>query len=214
MYLVCSDIQYQKKMGTLDSKVNYKYKGQWYYTPRLVPPPYLDRLWRLFILYNNNYAHFCMKTVKGYIDRNDVRENMQDSFEKYKLCREVMTQKSGMIKPFMNLWPEYKTVQEFSTDYEHTSFISSVVLPQLVQYMAMNASDHTNDQVMVQSCKALADACLEAYMIRLPGTPILTFNIIPDINLVATYVKPTLLGNPNVNPVNIATMAGSMQFPA
>lgn len=58
MYLQATAIQSMKRNGTLDLTKNYKRNGKWYYASPFVAPLYLDKVWRLLILYNRNYEEF------------------------------------------------------------------------------------------------------------------------------------------------------------
>jgi hypothetical protein len=108
------------------------------------------------ILYNSSYADFCKKLCGGFIDRDDPREDFNASFERYKATLKTVKSRSELIKPFKNLWPEYKDVNEFKTDYEHTSYISAEHLPTLVDFMNEHCVHATTDQIHVQTCSNLA----------------------------------------------------------
>ena len=92
-------------------------------------PPYIDRMWRLLVLYNHDYDAFCKKLVGGFIDRDDPRENYELAFLRYQKTIAALEKRKDLLKPFMNLWPKYNNLQEFVTDYEFTSYISAEGLP-------------------------------------------------------------------------------------
>lgn len=58
MYMIATEIAKRRREGTLDLTKNFKKDGKWFYTSPFAAPPYLDRVWRLVILYNNNYELF------------------------------------------------------------------------------------------------------------------------------------------------------------
>lgn len=62
MYMQATEIQKRKREGTLDLSKNFKRDKQWFFSSPYTPPPYVDRVWRLLILYNKNYEEFCQKT--------------------------------------------------------------------------------------------------------------------------------------------------------
>ena len=47
----------------------------------------------------------------------------------------MLDRKKDLLKPFWNLWPRYKDIDEFKTDYEYTSYISKDGIPQLLSFM-------------------------------------------------------------------------------
>lgn len=58
MYLQAHEIFTKKSEGVLDLTKNFKKDGQWYFSSPFTAPPYLDRVWKLLILYNDNYEKF------------------------------------------------------------------------------------------------------------------------------------------------------------
>jgi len=99
-------------------KKNFKKNKLWYYSSPLTAPPYIDRVWRLLILYNKNYEDFCQKACGGFVEREDPRENYQNSWAGYNNCIVHLDERNDILKPFHNLWPRYNNINEFMTDYE------------------------------------------------------------------------------------------------
>lgn len=50
-------------------------------------PPYIDRVWRALICYNEKYKELCYKICYGYLQRKDPRMNLDLSYKRYMDCR-------------------------------------------------------------------------------------------------------------------------------
>jgi hypothetical protein len=72
LFISCVEIHYLKTSGKIKASVENE---KTYFECPFSPPPYLDRLWRLFILNHEGYSNFCELMTKGFIDRNDPRHN-------------------------------------------------------------------------------------------------------------------------------------------
>lgn len=83
MYMQATEIQKRKREGTLDLQRNFKKDKQWFFSSPYTAPPYIDKVWRLLILYNKNYEEFCQKTCGGFVEHDDPRENYEQSFKNY-----------------------------------------------------------------------------------------------------------------------------------
>jgi hypothetical protein len=118
MYLVALEINRCRREGKLDLTKNFKKNKQWYFSSPYTAPPYIDRVWRLVILYNKNYEEFCQGMVNGFIERQDPRENFEESHLTYIACHFKLDERKDLVKPFHNLWPRYNSTSEFMTDYE------------------------------------------------------------------------------------------------
>ena len=133
-----------------------------------VAPPYIDRAWRLFILYNKNYEEFCLKIWGGFIDRNDPREDQVLSFKKYWDCINSLDEKKDLLKPFHNLWPRYNNSEEYMTDFEFNWYMSSEGIPQVIQYMSSRWTETENKSIEVEAWKELAKQCRNYYQVSSP----------------------------------------------
>lgn len=58
MVLQGIEIQKRRREGSLDLKKNFKKDKKWTFTSPYTAPPYLDRVWKLLILYNSNYETY------------------------------------------------------------------------------------------------------------------------------------------------------------
>lgn len=58
MYLNAIAIGKCKRDDNLKQEDNYIRNKKWFHKSPFVAPPYLDRIWKLFILYNQNYEEF------------------------------------------------------------------------------------------------------------------------------------------------------------
>ena len=61
MYLLALQINKARRDKTLDLTRNFKKDNQWYYLSPYTAPPYIDRVWKLLILYSKNYEELCQK---------------------------------------------------------------------------------------------------------------------------------------------------------
>ena len=118
MYMQAVEIQKRTRDGTLDMTKNFKKDKQWYFSSPFSAPPYIDRVWKLLILYNKNYEEFCQKACGGFVEREDPRENYQTSYALYQAGLAYLEAKKDIVKPFHNLWPKYNNVNEYMTDFE------------------------------------------------------------------------------------------------
>jgi len=106
MYLVAVEIYDWKENQTIKAGVDGEIT---YFESPLSAPPYLDRIWKLFILYHDEYSKFCDLACRGYIDWVDPRFNLKDSYKGYQQARKLLIEKKDLLKPFMNLWPDYRS---------------------------------------------------------------------------------------------------------
>ena len=135
IYLTALEVLTRKRERRLGKERVERTDGKFYFQSPYCAPPYIDRFWRLFILYNPNYEKFMSKLCGGFIDRDDPRENFPAAFERYQATLKALEKKKGLLKPFWNLWPKYKNIDEFMTDYEFTSYVSEEGIPQICQFM-------------------------------------------------------------------------------
>ncbi len=137
MYLVALEVQQRKRERRIEGERVLQDVGdkKWVFQSPFCAPPYLDRMWRTLILYNNDYAEFCKKLCSGFIDRDDPRENFPAAFQRYNALLASLERHQSLLKPFKNLWPKYDTIEEFMTDYEYTSYVSADGLNTLIGYM-------------------------------------------------------------------------------
>jgi len=45
-----------------------------------------------------------------------------------------MDKRTETLKPFKNLWPDYKSREEFEVDFKYTCLAPNETLPQIVTY--------------------------------------------------------------------------------
>ena len=69
-------------------------------------PPYIDRVWRSLIAYDQKYKEIWYKICQGYMRRIEPRNNYWDQFDKYKQCREELIKRKDKLHPFNAIWPE------------------------------------------------------------------------------------------------------------
>lgn len=98
-------------------------------------PPYIDRVWRSLIGYEAKYKEICSKICFGYMLRTDPREGYLNSQDKYELCRKELICRKEVLKPFYNMWPEYKRHDEFINDFEFTVWVPLSHLNHFISYM-------------------------------------------------------------------------------
>ena len=69
-------------------------------------PPYIDRVWRSLIAYDQKYKEIWYKICQGYMRRTEPRNNYWDQFDKYEQCREELIKRKDKLHPFNAIWPE------------------------------------------------------------------------------------------------------------
>lgn len=153
MYLVATEILKKRREGQLDLNKNFKVNKQWFFDSPYAAPPYIERVWRLLILYNKNYEQFWDKICGGFIEKADPREDIHQNFIKYLDCLKSLDVKKDFVKPFHNLWPRYNNPDEYSTDLEYNCYVSSEGIPQVVQYMNRHWVEAGNSQIQTATCK-------------------------------------------------------------
>ena len=176
MFLVALEILKNRKnekirrpAASMVSRSSGSFRQQTEYFDSPFPaPPYLDRVWRLLILYNKNYEEFWTKICGGFIDRNDPRENIESNFKSYSACIKLMEERQDLIKPFYNLWPKYKNSNEYMTDYEFNCYVSSEGVPQVIQFMNSHWTEADNKIIEVESWKDLAKQWRNYYLVSSP----------------------------------------------
>ena len=92
----------------------------------------------------------------GIIERQEPRQNLRSAFMMYQNCFNECRRRSATIKPFGNLWPIYKSPEEFETDYTYTSFLNNETLPNLIKHYMEKEVDMTNALLAVPAIKAIA----------------------------------------------------------
>ena len=182
MYLQAWEIQSRRRKGTLGINYIESSNDKWYFKAPLWPPPYLDRVWKLLILYNKNYEEFCETIWGGFIDRENPRENPEESFRKYKDWLRLLEKKKDMLKPFQNLWPEYNKqdqigseemneVNEFISEHNFTWYVSGrselfsaesspiqkTNINQIITFIRNRWDRLKNEELKVQECINLAE---------------------------------------------------------
>lgn len=83
MYLVATEILRRRRQGEIDLSRNFRVKNKWFFNCPYSAPPYIERVWRLVVLYNKNYEEFCDKICGGFIEKADPREDIRMNFAKY-----------------------------------------------------------------------------------------------------------------------------------
>mmetsp|Transcript_10629 Transcript_10629/g.12098 ORF Transcript_10629/g.12098 Transcript_10629/m.12098 type:complete len:453 (-) Transcript_10629:480-1838(-) len=208
MYMQAVEIQKKTREGTLDLTKNFKKDKQWFFSAPFTAPTYLDRVWRLLILYNKNYEEFCQKACGGFIERDDPRENYQISFANYHAALVNLDQRKDIVKPFNNLWPRYNDVNEFMTDYEFNCYVSGEGIPQIIGYMNQHCVESGSQQIQVDTCKSLAAQCRKEFTIS--GAPL-------DVKISVVQgnsVKHKFFKGRAQTPAQVLNKALSLVFPA
>jgi hypothetical protein len=164
MYMQATEIRTRLSQGTLDLQRNYKKDKKWFFSSPYTASPYLDRVWRLLILYNNNYERFCQRICGGFIDREDPRENHATSFQNYYKGIEQLELKRDVMKPFHNLWPRYKNKADYITDYDYNCYVSGEAIPIIIGYMNQRTVDASSSRIETETCKNLASQCFNDHM--------------------------------------------------
>ena len=87
--------------------------------------------------------------VGGVIEREEPRENIQAAYIRYQNVRNECFRRGNVIKPFANLWSNYKQVEEMEADYRYTSYLNNDTLPILINFYKERVSqqDCSNLQV-------------------------------------------------------------------
>lgn len=123
MFVSALEIFDRKQDTTIKAQVNDL--GNFFENP-LNCGPYLDRVWRLLTLYTSQYSKFCDQICRGFIDRVEPRLDPKQAFKNYQKARSLILDHSSLIKPFMNLWPEYRSETEFIQDFDSFVYVSRV----------------------------------------------------------------------------------------
>ena len=208
MYLTATEILRRRREGQLDLKKNSRINKKWFFEAPYAAPPYIDRVWRLLILYNKNYENFCEKIWGGFIERVDPRENFQTNYFKYTQAISSLELKKDFVKPFHNLWPRYKTADEYSIDLEYNCYISSEGIPLIVQYMNKHWVEAGSQEIQIITCKNLANQWKKYHTVSSPpiGRKI---NVAKDSKVIHPYFKARAQ-----TPLQILDKSLKLLFPA
>ena len=132
IYLCIIKILRNKWSGKLDMNQVPKLGDVPCYLAPYSAPPYLDRVWRCFLLHRWQYHVFCCQMVGGIIERTEMRENIQAAYIKYSNVWSEAFKRQSYMHPFKSLWSEYKSADEMEADAKYTSFLNNDTLPALV----------------------------------------------------------------------------------
>ena len=123
------------------------------------------------------------------------------------MCLRELDKKKGLVKPFHNLWPRYKSMDEFMTDYEFNCYVSGEGIPQIIQYMNMHCVEAGSERIHVETCKKLANQARNAFTVV--SDPV-------DVNI--KVIEGNLVNHPyfvkkSKDPATVLNRALSLIFP-
>lgn len=73
--------------------------------------------------------------------RVDPREGYLNAQDKYELCRNELIFRKDVLRPFYNMWPEYKRHDEFIKDFEFTVWVPLSHLNHFTGYMGSHPQE-------------------------------------------------------------------------
>lgn len=161
MFLNAIEMQKIKRiMKRITRKDQFSSSDFKYMRSPFVAPPYLDRFWKLFILYNKNYNTFWDKIWWSFIDRADPRENPIAAYESYWRLLDNLDKYQNLLQPFYNLWPRYNSADELIADYSSTYYLSSEDIQKFTRMMSDHCTQSVSKEINANDWYAFAANCI------------------------------------------------------
>ncbi|CDW87490.1 UNKNOWN [Stylonychia lemnae] len=113
-YLFLCKIEIQKNQ----EKYQFLFKGQKYYRSPFPAPYFIRKALNLVILYTEHYEKLCDEIFGGWMDIYQSESIIQE-YEDHQRMMNLLKSKDSLLFPFKNIWPEYKTLEEFKRDQKY-----------------------------------------------------------------------------------------------